>query len=153
MMEFDTDIKIRPFASGKVESGLELEPFCQKVWDVLKDRAKNIGQMSGTQFWLDFSEGLSTRYIICNIEPADGGYLVTFSYARKPGYIGDAVLAFAALGTLWGLVKVLDATAGPVHWAALGLGLVIAAALALVLSKPFWKTRIPALQDAVNNIF
>lgn len=158
-MEFETDIKIQDkLTEMEIRSSLPLEPFCQKVWDTLQPLCKNIGQMGGTQFWLDFSDALRVSYVICDITemPNRGGegcvYKIEFRMARKIGYIADGIMAVLALSALWGLTKVLNPAPEPLHYAALAGGAVLAGILFLICRRPAGEKQIPALKDALKTL-
>ena len=156
-MEFETDIKIhKKVAEVEIHSSLPLEPFCQKVWDTFLPLCKNIGQMGGTQLWLDFSDALRVSYVICDISemPNRGGegyvYALSFRTASKISYIADALMAVLGLTALWGLTKVLNPAPEPLHYAALAGGAVLAGIVYAVCSRPSGEKRIPGLKEALQ---
>ena len=156
-MEFDTNIKLRPFSEITVESPLEPEAFCAAVWDAFSAHAKHIGQMGGSQFWLDYSNSLKVKYIVCDITEASaaGGvhtYKIKFSEARKPAYLSDAVLALSALAVLWGISKSVTPNPESIHIMAIGIGLAVAGAVISIIAKPFGKAFVPGLKDAVESL-
>lgn len=158
-MEFETNINISgKVAEAEIHSSLALEPFCQKVWDTLQPLCKNIGQMGGTQFWLDFSDALRVSYVICDIsEKSDAAaeehvYAVSFSTARKISYIADAIMAVLGLAALWGLTKVLNPAPELLHYVALAGGAALAGMVYALCSRPAGKKKIPALKEALLNL-
>ena len=74
-MEFDTNISLRPCGSVEIESSKDCEALLSEVWDVLSSVSKNVGEGTGGEFWVDFSDAVKTRYIVCNVTevpPSDG---------------------------------------------------------------------------------
>lgn len=158
-MEFETDIKIqKKIAEMEIRTSLPLEPFCQKVWDTFLPLCKNIGQMGGTQLWLDFSDTLRVSYVICDIKemPNRGGegcvYNIEFRTARKIGYIADGLMALLGLAALWGLTKVLNPAPEPLHYAALAGGAALAGIVYAVCRRPAGETKITALKAALQTL-
>ena len=74
-MEFDTNISLRPCGSVEIESSKDCEALLSEVWDVLSSVSKNVGEGTGGEFWVDFSDAVKTKYIVCNVTevlPSDG---------------------------------------------------------------------------------
>lgn len=70
-MEFDTNIILQDCGSVEIESSKDYEALLGDVWDVLSSVSKNVGEGTGGEFWVDFSDTLKTKYIVCKVSPAE----------------------------------------------------------------------------------
>lgn len=113
-MEFDTKIGLHKVLTFTVVSSMGKEDFLKSVHDVLISEAKEVGDDADGAFWMDYSNTLATRHLLCDVTLPDGesengqtAYNITFSAGKRFSYLLDVVIGFLALAIVWGFSKVM----------------------------------------------
>lgn len=151
-MEFDTKIKLKERCTFSVPSDKTLEEFCEGLWPIFRSSAKEVGQDSGNRFWLDYSSGLVTRHLVCEVSEDDtpGHYKIKICSGRKAGYFADAILALLAMAFMWGLSKVVVPEPQAFHIGVMVASAAVAGLVFSTLSRPFGAVESIVLKNKIE---
>lgn len=151
-MEFDTKISLRTLGRFDVVSGLEPDAFGEKIWEIARSQAKEVGEGGLSEFWLDYSDTFRTRHLVIDFDRTDeeGVYHVNIKAGRRQSTVIDIIVGFLLILAFWLCSK----TMGPVFrpWMLVGaiVAAAVAAAFALYGNKDFGKAEAVALEDAIK---
>lgn len=158
-MEFDTKVKMVSRGNADVSSMKDIDGFCGELWEVFKASSKNVAEAGGGQFWLDYSNMLSTRYLICDVtdvspddlpENEKRNYRIRICSAKKLGYIADLVLALLAIGFMWCLSKVVVPEPDSLYVILMVAVAALAGLICAYISRPFGISEAAALKAKIQ---
>ncbi|MBQ2091382.1 MAG: hypothetical protein II466_07275 [Bacteroidales bacterium] len=158
-MEFDTKVRQAYRCETSATSSKDLDGFCEGLWDVFTAASKNVAEAGGGQFWLDYSNKLSARYLVCDVtdvtpdgaaEGADKQYRIKISSAKKAGYVADVILAILAIGFMWCVSKIVVPDPEPLYIGAIVAISGIGGLMLALLTRPFGKSEAEALKIRID---
>lgn len=151
-MEFDTKISLRTLARFDVASGLGMDDFGKKIWDIALSQAKEVGEGGQAEFWLDYSDTFRTRHLVIDFDKTEeeGIYHVNIKAGRRQSTAADIVVGFLLILAFWLCSRAIGPVFRPWTLAGAIAAAAVAAAFAVYGSKDFGKSEAAALEDAIK---
>lgn len=167
-MEFDTNVRLVQRDKVDVVSVEDLDGVCADLWKIFADLSREVAHAGGGSFWLDYSNMLCTRYMVCNVrdisadaaspdstmsEPDIREYSVEILSARKFGYFADVAFGLLAVGFMWCLSKIVVPEPASLHVALTVVIAGIAGLLLAYVSRPFGSSEADKLKEGIVRHF
>ncbi len=159
-MEFDNNISLKEISSFEMVSGKTEDVLWEEVWEDLHAHFKNVGHAGNGEFWIDYSTGLRTQYMVCKINrhnekedgiPDDGQFHIHIYGGTKAGRTSDVLILILILGAFWGLGKAIVPQPQVLHILLIAFCALVIVGMLVMLNTPFGEKEAAALEKLIRD--